>query len=148
MGGKILKTAPAEFLFSFLTEKRNERYAFSTDIVDKLRIITDLQYLYGIKNDLSDDTRKELESFAQKSKGKNIYNIQADSLIAWIQKIIRIEGQEERIEVLINPILKYLRACRKNWREEGILERLEDFERLNQCSGVETPEDTYEFFCS
>lgn len=145
MGGKILETGPADFLFSFLTEKRNERYAFSTDIVDRLRIIADLQYLYGIKNDLSDDTRKELESFAQKSKGKNIYNIQADSLIAWIQKIIRIEGQEERIEVLINPILKYLRACQKKWGEEGILEKLEDFERLNQCSGVETPEDTYEF---
>lgn len=145
MGGKILETSPADFLFSFLTEKRNEKYAFSTDIVDRLRIITDLQYLYEIKNDLSEDTRKELESFAQKSKGKNTENIQTDSLIAWIQKIITIKGQEERIEILITPVLKYLQACREKWVEEGILEKLEGFERLNQCSGVKTPEDTYEF---
>ncbi len=145
MASEILKLEPEHFIFSFLTEARNEQNAFPAGTLSKLRIITDLRYLFQIQGKFTDPVKEHIKIYAQKVSEKGLNSIEPDQLIAWLEGIIDTEGQTEKIDALTKPVMDYLDACKNEWRTQGIFERLSEIQKLNECSEMETSENTYDF---
>ncbi|WP_251352351.1 hypothetical protein [Hominisplanchenecus murintestinalis] len=145
MSGKILSAPEEQFIFSFLTEARNERDAFPTGTLNSLRMIIDFKYLYAIENSIPECVRQRLDLYAKKSAMQREGYIEINKTVDWMQKIINIKGKEERIFALVNPVLEYLEECRVKWDEIGVMENLQELKRLNTYSNMETPENIYDF---
>lgn len=145
MAGEFLKLEPEHFIFSFLTEMQNEQDAFPDNTPNKLRMVTDMQYLFKIKNEFSEDIKEQLKCYAVKVHDRGTGYTDYDKLINRLQKIIDVEGQEERIYALIYPVMEYLNVCREEWKKQGVWDRLATLQKLNECSEMDTPENVYSF---
>lgn len=145
MAGRILDLSTEHFIFSFLTETRNERDAFPAVSLSKLRMIIDLKYLYGIENGLSEDVRKRLMQHAEKVQKTGMKHIKTDDLADWLEKIISTEGQKEKIEALTIPVIAYLEQCEREWEKQKLFEQLGGIQKINEYSDMETAENTYGF---
>lgn len=145
MAGEFLKLKPEHFIFSFLTEMRNEQDAFPDNTPNKLRMITDLQYMFEIQNGFSEDIKEQLKIHAQKVHDRGMKYTDYDKLIDRLQNIIDVEGQEGRIYALICPVMEYLDVCREEWKKQGVWDRLVTLQKLNECSEMDTPENVYSF---
>lgn len=144
MAGDIMKIELPQFIMSFLSEARNEREAFSNDILTRLRIMTDFQYLFKIENGLSEESKCVITEYAKKEKEKGANHIYAEKVVNHLDELIsKKESEEERISELTNPVQEYLKSCKETWSEQGI--KLQDIQKLNVCTELDTPNETYDF---
>lgn len=145
MAGKILSVPVEQFIFSFLTEARNERDAFPSDTLNDLRMIIDFKYLYGIENSIPERIRQRLDEYAKGTAMWREGYIRIDKTVDWLNKIINIEGKEERTSALVSPVLEYLEECRVKGDRIDVMENLQKLKLLNTYSNMETPENIYNF---
>lgn len=144
IAGKILDIETSQFIYSFLTETRNEQDAFSTDNISRLRMLTDFKYMFGIEDNVPDDVKQKLKKLLNDAEKKITCYVTPDQAIEWIDTILDKKGQEERIAALIDPVIEYLDICNRDWKgkSEKAISELRD---LNNYSEMKTDADVYSF---
>lgn len=148
MASEILELYPPHFIFSFLTEARNEQNAFISDSSSRLRIITDLDYLYNIKDTFPEDILASIRSYAEKIQENDMNYVEVDSLISWLQNLIETSESKERVSSLVNPVKDYLRECKAEWRKQNLFNALKNIKTINKYSEMDTPDNIYGFLDS
>lgn len=148
MAGKVLNLRPEHFVFSFLTEARNERNAFVSDNKSECRILIDLKYLYEIEDKFTDEVKCQLNTYAGRMKKRGLEYIEVESLISRLQEIIDTKDEKERITALTEPVMAYLRQCEEEWKKQGGFEKFESIQEMNIYSEMETADDIYGFLQS
>lgn len=144
MAGKILDIKTSQFIYSFLTETRNEQDAFSNDNISRLRMLIDFKYMFGIENNVPDNVNQELKKLLDGEEKKITCYVRPDQAIKWVNTILEKRGEEERISALIDPVIKYLYICNSDWNVKGE-EAISELRYLNNYSEMKTDADVYSF---
>lgn len=144
IAGNVFGIQPSEFIYSFVTETRNENDAFTTNIPNRLRMMVDFLYLFGVENAISENKTDGLDCLLKNANEKGVCYITKEHVIKWLNRILDKREQEERISALIDPVMDYIKECYAEW-EKTIFEKLGDMQKIIKCSKLENESDMYEF---
>lgn len=146
MAGKIMNIQQEEFVFSFLSEARNERDAFPMDTINRLRMMINFQYLFSVQKDSVSLISSLMEEEIKRLWERGTCYVEEEKIENWLKQLLNTSGQEKTISAIINPVKCYVECCRKFWENNtDIMKKIQEINDLNNYSGMKDTEDTYKF---
>ena len=146
MAGKIMNIQQEEFIFSFLTEARNEMDAFPTDVTNRLRMVINFRYLFSVQENNLSLNFTSMNHQIEKLKEKGTCYVKGTQIEQWLKQLLDTSEQQTVISSIITPVINYIDSCQSFWKNDVLIQKqLHDLEPLHTCSEMKDMNDTYKF---